>query len=1209
MKKYFIILLMLVVLGFQVQALTLTEEKQLMEAAQLTELVVEYYQEREFQEALPLNIKLYAILREILGEEHPYTIHAISSLAVNYKELGMMSEALPFAEKSYALYHQVLGEKHQNTLTSFLDMVIIYRSLNPDKALSMAEKAYDLHKEVWGERHRSTLSSLNTLAGIYYDLGRFVEAVPLNEKIYVHSQEIWGTKHLNTLASLDNLILTYKGLGYITEALTLAKKSYNLYQEVLDKKHPDTLNSLSNLANIYHFMGNFTEALPLMEKAYALRKEALGEKHPDTLISEKNLVEIYNDLGRFTEILPLAKQTYVLSQEVFGSEHPNTLMGLSNLALTYISLGRADEALPLIEKAYTQSQKVLGERHLSTLIILNNLAETYQKLGRVAEALPLIEKAYIQSQETLGEKDIYTLTSLANLAKAYNTLGETIIALSLAEKHYLHIKNIADKKHPYFLKSLANLANIYQQLGRSTEAMLLNQKAYAISHEILGEKHIDTLSILNNLAETYRILGNTSEALSLNKRAYTLRQKVLGEKHPDTLASLANLALTYYELNHNTEALSLNKKAHALSHEILGEKHPTTLSILSNLALSYYALGFNTEALPLNKRAYTMHQKVLGDKHPNTLISLNNLAQNYAQTGQFSKAISYSEQLIAGIELLHTRAELPLDIRRNLMENWYHAYFNLSALYLRTNQIDKAFVLSEKGKARTLLDTMALRFAVQNAGLTLEEQKQWENLNAHISAYEQQLAESTPGEDKYQNLSREYTRLYSELADLDKSLQAKYPKFKQLRQPRLVDAKAAKKLLPADSLFISYLIGGDNLLAFVINPEGTLVPYDLGEIPHLAHNLELYRSVLGEGGIEKLRGETIWELDNGRFERAMHGKKPQQATRKIFNTSTLSEYFGDILLKPLSEHISSSPRWIISPSGELALLPFETLVFDGKPVLIERTVSYIQSLSVLSMLQERKEAYHKIERETLLAMGAARYEATSTTDNNASNDETRLIQAQILMARGQADLQTLNQAVALQAKFWSNLPGTARELDAVEKIFADSKPRIYREKEASEAKLLQLNREQVLSRYRYLLFATHGDLNAATPALSALVLDQLYTPEPTDGYVTAAEWVGYDLRSDLMVLSACDTGRGESVNGEGVLGLPYALYIAGNTNTLMTLWAIEDQSTAEFTNRFFTRLKAGEDQIQALNAVKREFMADEIYGNPLFWAAFVLYGV
>jgi len=100
-----------------------------------------------------------------------------------------------------------------------------------------------------------------------------------------------------------------------------------------------------------------------------------------------------------------------------------------------------------------------------------------------------------------------------------------------------------------------------------------------------------------------------------------------------------------------------------------------------------------------------------------------------------------------------------------------------------------------------------------------------------------------------------------------------------------------------------------------------------------------------------------------------------------------------------------------------------------------------------------------------------------------------------------------------------------------------------------------------------------------------------------------------NLRSDLMVLSACESGLGKNMRGEGVMGLPYALYVAGNKNTLMTLWKVLDDSTAEFSERFFTKLKRGMDQVEALTETKREFLQSDKYKRPLFWAPFVLYGI
>ena len=134
------------------------------------------------------------------------------------------------------------------------------------------------------------------------------------------------------------------------------------------------------------------------------------------------------------------------------------------------------------------------------------------------------------------------------------------------------------------------------------------------------------------------------------------------------------------------------------------------------------------------------------------------------------------------------------------------------------------------------------------------------------------------------------------------------------------------------------------------------------------------------------------------------------------------------------------------------------------------------------------------------------------------------------------------------------------------------------------------------------------ELHRATLDARAQLLGQVGKAPGTDGYVTAGEWPAYDLQSDLIVLSACDTGVGRVVQGEGVMGLPYALYVAGNRNTLLSLWPVVDESTTRFMVAFFTRLKAGMPQVKALAETKREFARDAKVGLPLFWAPFVLYG-
>ena len=161
---------------------------------------------------------------------------------------------------------------------------------------------------------------------------------------------------------------------------------------------------------------------------------------------------------------------------------------------------------------------------------------------------------------------------------------------------------------------------------------------------------------------------------------------------------------------------------------------------------------------------------------------------------------------------------------------------------------------------------------------------------------------------------------------------------------------------------------------------------------------------------------------------------------------------------------------------------------------------------------------------------------------------------------------------------------------------------------ATEAQLQRDDREGTLARHRYLLLSAHGYLSLKAPSLSAVVLGQRSPTAEADGYVTAAEWTGYTLQSDLIVVSACETGVGRVVEGEGVAGLPYALFAAGNRNALLTLWPVADRSTALFVSRFFAHLESGLDQSAALARTKREFAQGREFAAPFHWAPFALWG-
>jgi CHAT domain-containing protein len=160
----------------------------------------------------------------------------------------------------------------------------------------------------------------------------------------------------------------------------------------------------------------------------------------------------------------------------------------------------------------------------------------------------------------------------------------------------------------------------------------------------------------------------------------------------------------------------------------------------------------------------------------------------------------------------------------------------------------------------------------------------------------------------------------------------------------------------------------------------------------------------------------------------------------------------------------------------------------------------------------------------------------------------------------------------------------------------------------TEAKAQEADLVSQLSKFRYLHFATHGLFSDVSPLQSAIVLAQPPKGSPDDGFLTAREIYALNLKADMAVLSACETARGEVKSGEGVVGLTWALFVAGVPTQVVSQWKVSDASTPELMTAFYGNLKAGQSKGQALRNAALTMMKDGKHSHPYHWAAFVLFG-
>jgi CHAT domain-containing protein/tetratricopeptide (TPR) repeat protein len=923
---------------------------------------------------------------------------------------------------------------------------------------------------------------------------------------------------------------------------------------------------------------DYETALPLFQDAQRTYERALGETSTESIDTLNDVANTLGRLNRAAEAVPVLEQLARLRAAKHGERDERTLNALAALGGGYFQASRFAEAVATNERLLALSTAVRGERHPATIQVLRDLGIYQSSLGGYGAALPYLVKATELRLAVLGPNDIMTLSVMNDVGNAYLFTGDYAKALETYERI---VKIKLDKGgEAEALDSLRQLAILYRSLGRTADAVPIFDKLYQTKLAKSGENSADVVFALADLVSTYADEGRREEALRLAERAVALQTRLTGRAAQDSGFLVGLLGGLYDQMGRSAEAIPLLEQDMKREQQRWGATSFTALRGQRAIGVAYRHLGRRAEAIAVFETVLQARVQELGEGHPETIESLRDLAFAYETADRAKEAVPLYERLVAAVEALRARGDLSSENRQALFAQWVEAYKSLARLRVVAGDAARGFALAELSKARTLLESTAFRRAAQSAELSAAEQQR-------LQGFEHQLADlgdRVAGAQAEQKLILEARRdgLVRELTAFRAELAAHHPKYARLSDVRIVDAADGRMVVPEDAVLISYLVADDAPIVFTMTRKDGLRAHALPKFPELAKMIADYR--------EALLSPDAWQGPN------------TPAAR-------LARALSERLLVPIAAELRGKRRWIVSPDGALAMLPFETLELDGKTVIITHDLSYIQSLSMLALLIQRDADYRSLEgRKTLFAMGDAQYEAAADGGARGARRGAAAVDIGAFLRGNAGDKRGIQRAFDLLEVRWPDLPGSGNEVDMVARAFPGQPVMVLKQAQANEAKLLELNAARELAAYRYLLFSTHGYLSPDEPALSAIVLSQRDKAAGTDGYVTASEWPAYELRSDLIVLSACETGLGKVVQGEGVMGLPYALYVAGNRNTLLSLWSVVDDSTAAFMARLFAQLAAGKSQVQALNDTKREFIAAGKYAAPLFWAPFVLYG-
>jgi CHAT domain-containing protein/tetratricopeptide (TPR) repeat protein len=975
--------------------------------------------------------------------------------------------------------------------------------------------------------------------------------------------------------------------------------------------------------------GKTAEAATLFEQALQVYTRDLGPDQLATLAAMTDLATADNDLKRTDQVYTLDEAIVPLMRTLLGAENPHTLGAMSNLANDYDAQDRLDEALTLREQTLALRRKTLGNDDPDTLASMTFLAASYSNAGRDTEALALQQEADTGLRKVLGADHHDTLANQGNMANSYANLGRQAEALKLREDTLSRLRKAEGDDALETLSSMGDLANSYATLGRQDDALKLREETYVRTQDKLGVGDRATLGALANLGNSYSLVGRKDDALKIREKTLELRRQYLPPDDPETLVSMANLAASYSEAGRDADALKLDEETLTLKRAKLGPNHPETLLSMANLAKSYSDVGRKDEALKLEEQTLALRRTVLGNDHPATLISMNNLAYDYYDAGRHTESKALRRELLDGID--HTASSLNVLTRdqRSTALASYQSFYSHYAQELDADPADfaEALTVTERAKARSLLEELTARQAISNSGIPPDEVQRLTELHARLEKLDGNIA-STADSDLRLILSKQRELARTELDGLNQTLTARYPRYAALSVVKPVTLDEGRALLPAHGVFISWLFDDDVTgVGLALPASGAAQVLSLGPGPEMLARAETYRWLYALPDADSFARAVqatplnVWQLDGvlyigSRNIRSQFAKSVSAAQYMSYRQPSIKahgEWLSATLLEPLAAQIDPATQWIISPDGILATIPWDTLPWHGKPLGQQKQLTVIQSLSVYRLLKER-EAEHLKERATtpdanhaLLVMGGADYGAGTVAGKRSFQRSP-----QVVVDAGHTEAAEYQRQSAfdyMRSRHWPNLAGSLNEAQALHTMLPGQ---LLTGRNASETRLRELSQSGELASFRNLHFAAHGYLDTSVPSLSALVLSRTGNDEDNDGYVTAGEWPAFNLKSDLLVMSACETGLGKVISGEGVQGLPYALYVAGNQDTLLSLWQVSDNGTSVFMERFWKKIEAGQSHAQALTETKREFQHGDFgkaYAAPYYWAAFVLYGV
>ena len=929
-------------------------------------------------------------------------------------------------------------------------------------------------------------------------------------------------------------------------------------------------SALNNLGGMNVRLGQLQLAFDVLDQALSLFAANNDQRGQASTLNQ--IAQAYNRAGDFA----LARESIekAMDLRLATNDKPGASGLINGVAVLYDRLGEPDRALEYSFQALRNWEEV-GEKRPSdrraVAAVLTTIAVASDKLGKLDQALEYYEKALAKFSET----DPLRASTLDSMGELYAALGDPV----KAREYYDKAVEILDKtKEPDVDDKAGILVHIGQlslTAGDAATAIKWFEQA-----RNLKPSQARLTDVLTNLGSALAVSGNSEQALRV------------------------------YQTTLDIQTELKNKRGQALTLQKRGEAYMLQRKLQD-------ALNDFKAALPL--------WQIVKDQRGEA-STFNNIARVERARGNLSEALENNKEAIRIVESLRTGIS-SRQLRTSYFatrENYYELdidlQMQLSKIGNRDRYVTGALEANERARARVLLEALheagvdrstAADTSDPRFSSMMEQRLRLLNTMAAKAQARTRLLSGAHSAEQIGKMDRELRALSNEYDELQTRIKTQNPKFAELTRPEPASLQEIQQQLDDNTSFIEYSLGEPRSYAWVINRD-SIAGFEL----KAGSEIETYAQRLKEA--LSARGRVVKD------------ERPEQKFARV--TKAESDYvdssalLSEAVLAPLAAKLIKK-RLLIVADGTLQLLPFavlprpETVASTQKRLMIEKhELISLPSASVLVL--QRKELANRTPAPYSVAMiadpvfGESDERAVQAKQNRAvasssetypdpgtrfevHNDRNSIVATvRLTRALGDSGLNSTGEIRRLQY--------SGREALAILRLVSPNSSFSALGFDANRATLLNPK----LSQFRMIHLATHGVMDLANPELSGVLLSMLDEKgKEQNGYIGLSEIYNLDLPADLVVLSACETGTGREIKGEGLIALTRGFMYAGAERLVASLWRVDDEATALLMASFYEQMLVKKlKPAAALREAQRQLSQQKKWRNPHYWAGFVIQG-